>query len=67
MSTHTLQQQQKCINSLKIVNCREHKSQILSIYSLKCPKLSDYAILQIFLAFTNIYIAVHYQFNNTPH
>ena len=38
----TLQQQQKCINSSKIVNSRNINLKVLSIlYSLQCTKLSD--------------------------
>ena len=34
----TLRHQQKCTNSLKIVNCKEHKSQNFE-YSLKYTKI----------------------------
>ena len=54
MSTYTLQQQQKCINSLKIVSLykvnflkkleRAKISQFLSIYSLKCRTTKKYQV-----------------------
>ena len=47
--TYTLTAAKVCF-SLKVVNCREHKSKILSIYSLKCTNLSCHAVMQICLA-----------------
>ena len=64
----TLQQLQKCINFLKIVNCKEHKFQIF-VKILKCLnkfkmynnyQISSYVVLQTFLV-ERACTVVHYQ------
>ena len=68
MSTYTPTAVKFSINSLKIVNCKEHKfyQNILLNLGTTISDWALYAALQI-LFVKRTCTAVHYQHNNKPH